>query len=151
MTFAAATAMSARRQMSWTAATIRWWDKLGHIDGCSCPRDLPIGGGQRTFDIDTFNAIFRCWRQAANRLFLDRPFSPREHAHATRAMYAFRDRLSWPVTTVFKECPRCGVRNMTISEPDDSGTQTVVCWEGCPDSEVVALLAATDSPKGRRE
>ena len=151
MTFAAATAMSARRQMSWTAATIRWWDKLGHIDDCSCPKDLPIGGGQRTFDIDTFNAVFRCWRQAADRLFVDRPFSLREHAHATRAMYAFRDRLSWPVTTVFKECPRCGVRNMTISEPDDSGTQTVVCWEGCPASEVVALLAATDSPKGRRE
>ena len=46
-----------------------------------------------------------------------------------------------------KKCPRCGVRNMTISKPDARGVSTVVCWEECPASEVVALLT---SPEGRR-
>ena len=89
---AAMTAKPVRRVPKWTAATVRWWAKLGHMDGCKCKHDpgqvtVYVGGVRH-------RAIDECWHQAVARI---NELTPTETVHATRAMYAFRDRLNRPV------------------------------------------------------
>ena len=92
--------MADRYRMSWTPATIRWWRQLGHIDGCACP-DLSPDGGQRTVEAETYRSIFRCWHSAVANI--SERTTPRGGVHATRAMYAFRDRATRPLSP--KEAP----------------------------------------------
>ena len=75
---------------SWTAAAARWWDTLGHIYGCPCKT---AGPGQLTADEDTARRVWACWKQAVYRIV---NLEPRDHPHATRALYAFRDRARKP-------------------------------------------------------
>ena len=86
-----------RRRLVWTASSIRWWDRLGHLDVCPCETvglNLGAEGGQRTVDEDTYQAVMRCWRNAVDQLGSSGPLSPREGVHANNAMYAFRDRAT---------------------------------------------------------
>ena len=91
-----------RRRLVWTGSTIRWWDRLGHLNDCPCRSEtagLNLGaeGGQRTVNEDTYQAVMRCWRSAVDQMGSSGPLTPREHVHATRAMYAFRDRATRPL------------------------------------------------------
>ena len=80
-----------RWRFKWTAATVRWWGRLGHTERCACP-PIPPDGAERTVDVDTAAAIWSCWHQAVDNY---RRLSPRENVWATRAMYAFRDRARY--------------------------------------------------------
>ena len=82
--------MSRRFTLARTPSTIRWWARLGHLEECSCNSSFGLEGRQRVVDAATFKAIMACWRNAVGRLG-DLP--PREGVWATRAMYAFRDRI----------------------------------------------------------
>ena len=92
-----------RRRLVWTGPSMRWWDRLGHLKDCPCigiRGSMDVDGGQRTVDEDTYQAVMRCWRNAVDQKGsqrLPRPLSPREGVHATRAMYAFRDRATRPL------------------------------------------------------
>ena len=78
---------SAHTRFVWTDATTRWWLALGHADSCECP--VLINGGQRTVTGDEAASIWDCWNRALTQF--DR-LTPRDTVHATRAMFAFRDR-----------------------------------------------------------
>ena len=82
--------MSRRFTLKRTSSTIRWWVQLGHLEGCSCDSSFGVDGRQRVVDKATFEAIMACWRNAVGRIG---DLSPRESVWATRAMYAFRDRI----------------------------------------------------------
>ena len=94
--------MSDRRVFSWTRATVRWWNRLGHIDDCPCKKKP----GQITFRIppgqpqpENYLRIWECWAQAVEKLSQPPPdglTTPSEGVWASRAMYAFRDRASVP-------------------------------------------------------
>lgn len=76
----------------WTGATIRWWDKLGHVEGCECKRRP----GQVTLEIgsERETSIWECWQHAVALVGSAGPLSPTETVWAQSALYAFRDRAS---------------------------------------------------------
>ena len=84
-----------RRRLVWTGPSMRWWDKLGHREGCPCGDvrgAMGVNGGQRTVDDDTFRSVMSCWRYATGQI--RRQLNQREGVWATRAMWAFRDRAT---------------------------------------------------------
>ena len=85
-----------RYVLSWTDATVRWWAKLGHIDDCVCkktPGRITVRITPGVPQPGAWRQVWECWRQAVERIGT---LPPRHHPHATRAMYAFRDRASAP-------------------------------------------------------
>ena len=87
-----------RYRLKWTRPTLKWWTKLGHVHGCVCQSVLTgmdSGGGQRTVDGSIYKSVWGCWNYAVGQLHSHTHglLTPREVVWATRAMYAFRDRV----------------------------------------------------------